>query len=120
MKAMRLAAAVAASLAFATIPAQASKHSEPRAQTPQMCQFFNQPGLDVVLWTVPCRPAASPEKPVRLCKVFDHPGLDVVLWTVPCDAPVRVSEPMRMCRFFDHPGLDVILWTVPCEVPGKR
>lgn len=51
-----------------------------------------------------------------------NPGLDVVLWTVPCDPPMDTGVTPRMCKVFDgNPGLDVVLWTVPCEtLPSER
>lgn len=49
------------------------------------------------------------------CRMFDLPGLDVLLWTIPCGAPASMAQPPRMCRVFDLPGLDVLLWTEPCD-----
>lgn len=50
------------------------------------------------------------------CRMFDLPGLDVLLWTIPCGAPASRAQPPAMCRVFDLPGLDVLLWTEPCDI----
>lgn len=50
------------------------------------------------------------------CRMFDLPGLDVLLWTIPCEGPAPMAHPPRMCRVFDLPGLDVLLWTEPCDM----
>ncbi len=59
----------------------------------------------------------------KQCKVFNQPGLDVVLWTVPCEASNPAPAMADRCRVFNQPGLDVVLWTVPCDTvanAGKR
>lgn len=59
----------------------------------------------------------------KQCKVFNQPGLDVVLWTAPCEAPNPAPAMANRCRVFNQPGLDVVLWTAPCDTvasAGKR
>lgn len=60
----------------------------------------------------------------KQCKVFDQPGLDVVLWTAPCEGSGPVAAMAKRCRVFDQPGLDVVLWMEPCgetvAQAGKR
>ena len=60
----------------------------------------------------------------KQCRVFDQPGLDVVLWTAPCEASTPVAPIAKGCRVFNQPGLDVVLWMEPCgdtvAQAGKR
>lgn len=59
----------------------------------------------------------------KQCKVFNQPGLDVVLWTAPCEVSNPAPAMANQCRVFNQPGLDVALWMAPCDTvaqAGKR
>ncbi len=64
--------------------------------------------------------AGAKRAPQKICSFFNHPGLDTVLWRVPCEPPLVAIQPHGRCPFFDQPGLDVVLWLEPCESVRKR